>query len=140
MLLVRPALAVLFAMLLSSAPVSPARAEGRPSGGGFGLALLSPGQHADVMKRVDSYALLETFLKACGRPPALESRFRRLVRGCIEPGTVNTLAQHFRRSLAARAHHRWDCVSASGRQMIARSEEAIRTTVADVTRLCQIAR
>ncbi|WP_296577665.1 hypothetical protein [Phreatobacter sp.] len=140
MRLARPALAALFAMLLSSAPVSPAQAEGRPSGGGFGLALLSPGQHADVMKRVESYAQLETFLKACGRPPALESRFRRLVRGCIEPATVNTLAQHFRRALAVRAHYRWDCVSASGRQMIARSEEAIRTTVADVTRLCQIAR
>ncbi|MGQ3354672.1 MAG: hypothetical protein ACT6XY_15330 [Phreatobacter sp.] len=135
-----PLLAVLFSVILSGATLGLARAEGRPPGGGFGLALLSPGQHADVMKRVESYAVLETFLKACGRPPALEVRLRRLVRGCIEPATVNTLAQHFRRAVAARAHHRWDCVSSSGRQMISRSEEAIRMTVADVTRLCRVAR
>jgi hypothetical protein len=136
----RHVLAVLFSFILSGAPVGPAHAQGRPSGGGFGLALLSPGQHADVMRRVESYAVLETFLKACGRPPALESRMRRLVRGCIEPATVNSLARHFRRALAARAHQRWDCVSSSGRQMITRSEEAIRMTVADVTRLCRMAR
>jgi hypothetical protein len=133
----RPVIAVLFCVILCGAQ---ARAESRPSGGVYGLALLSPGQQADVMKRVESYAVLETFLRACGRPPALESRLRRLVRGCIEPGTVNTLAQQFRRALAARAHHRWDCVSASGRQMITRSEDAIRATVADVTRLCRGAR
>lgn len=138
--LFRSTLAVLFAVFLSGTAVNPAGAEGRPSGGGFGLALLSPGQHADVMKRVESYAVLETFLKACGRPPALESRLRRLVRGCIEPATVNTLAQHFRRALAVRAHYRWDCVSSGGRQMITRSENAIRTTAADVTSLCRIAR
>ena len=131
---------MLVSVVIAGAPAGPARAESRPSGGGYGLALLSPAQHADVMKRVESYAVLETFLKACGRPPALESRLRRLVRGCIEPATVNTLAQHFRRALAARAHHRWDCVSSSGRQMITRSEEAIRMTVADVTRLCRVAR
>jgi len=127
-------------VVLTTALAGSARAESRPSGGGYGLALLSPAQHSDVMKRVESYAVLETFLKACGRPPALESRLRRLVRGCIEPATVNTLAQHFRRALAARAHHRWDCVSSSGRQMITRSEEAIRMTVADVTRLCRVSR
>ncbi|QCK84775.1 hypothetical protein E8L99_02750 [Phreatobacter aquaticus] len=132
----RPALAVL-GVAATLAMATPARAEGQQA---YHLGMLPETYRGQLMQRVDSYALVETFLKACGRPPALESRLRRLVRGCIEPATVNMLAQHYRRALAARAHHRWDCVSASGRQMIARSEDAIRLTVADVTRLCQTPR
>jgi hypothetical protein len=125
------------ALILAAIAAAPARAEG---GQGYHLGMLPETYRSQLMQRVDSYALVETFLKACGRPPALESRLRRLVRGCIAPSTVNTLAQAYRRALAARAHHRWDCVSASGRQMIARSEHAIRLTVADVTRLCRAGR
>ena len=124
-------------MAAALAVATPAHAEGEQ---GYHLGMLPETYRGQLMQRIDSYALVETFLKACGRPPALESRLRRLVRGCVAPSAVNTLAQHYRRALAARAHHRWDCVSASGRQMIARSEDAIRLTVADVTRLCQTPR
>lgn len=126
---------VLIAALLA-AVASPALAQS-PSAGAYHLELLSASQRADLLRRVDSYAVVEVFLRSCGRPPALESRLRRIVTGCIRQDSVDTLASHFRRALAARAALRWDCRSANGRRMIARSEHAIRLTVTDLTRLCR---
>lgn len=121
--------------LLALAPVAttPAAAQS----GGYSLDMLTEHQRGEVMRRVDSYALLETFLKACGRPPRLEARFRRTAAGCVAPQSMNVLAAEFRRSLARRAGFRWDCVSAGGRRMIARSEEAIAKSFADLAQVCR---
>ena len=117
--------------------VRPAQAQATQMHGAYSLDLLSPSQREDVMKRVDSYALVEVFLRACGRPPELESRFRGAAAGCIQPQTIATLTGQYRRALAARAALRWDCRSANGRRMIARSEHAIRLTFTDLNRLCR---
>jgi hypothetical protein len=124
------------ALPVAAQTVEPASAQ-RPTHGAYHLGLLSEPQRAELLRRVDSYAVVEVFLKACGRPPALESRFRRLVAGCIRADSIQTLASLYRRAVASRANLRWDCVSTSGRTMIARSEEAIRLTVADIARLCR---
>lgn len=115
----------------------PAAAQATQMHGAYSLDLLSPSQREDLMKRVDSYALVEVFLRACGRPPALESRFRRAAAGCIQPQTITTLTSQYRRAIAARSALRWDCRSANGRRMIARSEHAIRMTFTDLNRLCR---
>jgi len=104
---------------------------------GYSLDMLTEHQRGEVMRRVDSYALLETFLKACGRPPRLEARFRRTAAGCVAPQSMGVLAAEFRRSLARRAGFRWDCHSADGRRMIARSEEAISRSFADLAQVCR---
>ncbi|MGU9978582.1 hypothetical protein ACJ4V0_00940 [Phreatobacter sp. HK31-P] len=131
-----PALALACLLMATTAP-HPAAAQATQMHGAFSLNLLSPAQRADVMKRVDSYALVEVFLRACGRPPALESRFRRAAAGCIQPQTITTLTGQYRRALSARGGLRWDCRSANGRRMIARSEHAIRLTFTDLNRLCR---
>ncbi|MCZ8313268.1 hypothetical protein [Phreatobacter sp.] len=104
---------------------------------GYSFDMLTDHQRGEVMRRVDSYALLETFLKACGRPPRLEARFRRTAAGCVTPQSMSILAAEFRRSLARRAGFRWDCHSAGGRRMIARSEEAIARSFADLSQVCR---
>lgn len=105
--------------------------------GNYHLGLLNDSQRADLIRRLDSYAVVEVFLRACGRPPALEHRVRHIVSGCIRQDSIETLAGHYRRAIASRASLRWDCVSIGGRQMIEKSENAIRLTVADLTRLCR---
>lgn len=124
-------------VLVAIAAASPAAAQSAPSGGAYSLDLLTPAQRADLSKRVDSYAVVEVFLRACGRPPALETRFRRVASGCIRADTVRILTAEYRRAIAARAGLRWDCRSPAGRRMIARSEQAIRLTFADLGRLCR---
>jgi hypothetical protein len=129
------------ALVLAALPAAAQTAEPasvqRPTHGAYHLGLLSEPQRTELLRRIDSYAVVEVFLKACGRPPALESRFRRLVAGCIRADSVETLAGLYRRAIASRANLRWDCVSPSGRSMIAKSEDAIRLTVADIARLCR---
>jgi hypothetical protein len=132
-----PVAAVLALAGWLTAAATPARAQATQMHGAFSLDLLSPAQREDVMKRVDSYALVEVFLRACGRPPALENRFRRAAAGCIQPQTIATLTSQYRRAISARAGLRWDCRSANGRRMIARSEHAIRLTFTDLGRLCR---
>ncbi|MDP3546449.1 MAG: hypothetical protein Q8S29_09745, partial [Phreatobacter sp.] len=113
---IAPALALAGLLMAATAP-HPAAAQATQMHGAFSLDLLSPAQRTDVMKRVDSYALVEVFLRACGRPPALESRFRRAAAGCIQPQTIPTLTGQYRRALSARGGLRWDCRSANGRRM-----------------------
>lgn len=132
-----PVAAALAGCLTVALPSRPAAAQATQMHGTYSLDLLSPAQRDDVMKRVDSYALVEVFLRACGRPPALESRFRRAAAGCIQPQTIATLTSQYRRAMSARAGLRWDCRSANGRRMIARSEHAIRLTFTDLGRLCR---
>lgn len=115
------------------APAGPAVAQA----GGYSLSMLTEPQREEVMRRVDAYARIETFLKACGRPPGLESRFRRAAAGCVASQSMNVLAAEFRRSLARRSGFRWDCHSAAGRQMIARSEAAIAKSFADLAEACR---
>jgi hypothetical protein len=139
MLLLRPArLTALAAASLLLAGIlaasSPAAAE---SEGPYHLGMLSEAQRADLFRRIDSYAVVEVFLNACGRRPALESRVRRIVAGCIRAASLNTITAHYRQALASRAALRWDCHSANGRRMIARSEHAIRLTIADLSRYCR---
>lgn len=105
--------------------------------GQYRLEMLSSDQRRQLLEHVERYAIVEAFLKACGRRPALENRFRRLVQGCIHAQSVNTIAGHFRRAVSSRARLRWDCTSADGRRMIARTEQAIQATAADVSRLCR---
>lgn len=124
-------------ILLTALASSPAAAQSPPGGAAYSLDLLSPAQRADLSKRVESYAVVEVFLRACGRPPALEARFRRVASGCIRADTIRTLTGEYRRAISARAGLRWDCRSAAGRRMIARSEHAIRLTFADLGRLCR---
>lgn len=106
----------------------------------YHLGQLTAAQRDDLMQHLDRYAAVEVFLKACGRPPALEARFRRLVAGCVRPDSLDTLAGAYRRALASRAHLRWDCHSEAGRRMIERCEASIRTTAEEVGRLCRQAR
>lgn len=108
-----------------------------PEEGHYRLEMLSADQRRQLLEHVERYAIVEAFLKACGRRPALESRFRQIVRGCIHSQSVNTIASHFRRAVSSRAGLRWDCTSPDGRRMIARTEQAIQATVADVSRLCR---
>lgn len=108
-----------------------------PAEGHYRLEMLSSDQRRLLLEHVERYAIVEAFLKACGRRPALENRFRRIVQGCIHSQSVNTIAGHFRRAVSTRARLRWDCSSADGRRMIARTEQAIQATVADVSRLCR---
>ncbi|MBL8571424.1 MAG: hypothetical protein JNK84_20300 [Phreatobacter sp.] len=128
------------ALVLAAAPAAaqsiPPAAQG-VAHGDYHLGLLNDSQRADLMRRLDSYAVVEVFLRACGRPPALERRIRHIVSGCIRPDSIETLAGHYRRAVASRENLRWDCVSTGGRQMIEKSETAIRLTVADLTRLCR---
>jgi hypothetical protein len=139
MRLIRPLLLAaafaLAALPAAAQTVEPASVP-RATHGAYHLGLLNDAQRAELLRRVDSYAVVEVFLKACGRPPALERRFRRIVAGCIRADSIETLASLYRRAIASRANLRWDCVSASGRSMIAKSEDAIRLTVADIARLC----
>jgi hypothetical protein len=126
-----------------AAPAAPAAAQTIPpaaqgvSHGNYHLGLLNDSQRAELMRRLDSYAVVEVFLRACGRPPALERRVRHIISGCIRQDSIETLAGHYRRAIASRESLRWDCVSTGGRQMIEKSENAIRLTVADLTRLCR---
>lgn len=106
----------------------------------YHLGQLTSSQRDDLMQRLERYAAVEVFLKACGRPPALEARFRRLVAGCVRPDSLDTLAGAYRRALASRAHLRWDCDSDAGRRMIERCEASIRSTAEEVERLCRQAR
>jgi hypothetical protein len=105
--------------------------------GSYHLGLLNDSQRTELMSRIDRYAVVEVFLRACGRPPALERQVRRAITGCIRQDSIETLAGHYRRAISSRANLRWDCVSASGRQMIEKSETAIRLTVAEITQLCR---
>ena len=124
----------LLALACATAPV---RAEPNLS---YHLGQLTAAQRDDLMQRLERYAAIEVFLKACGRPPALESRFRQLVAGCVRPDALETLAVSYRRAIASRAHLRWDCESEAGRRMIERCETSIRTTTEEVGRLCRQAR
>jgi hypothetical protein len=125
----------LAAVPAAAQPVAPAAQQ--MSHGNYHLGLLNDSQRGDLMRRLDSYAVVEVFLSACGRPPALERRIRHIVSGCIRQDSIETLARHYRRAIASRANLNWDCVSTGGRQMIEKSENAIRLTVADLTRLCR---
>ncbi|QCI64418.1 hypothetical protein [Phreatobacter stygius] len=112
---------------------APARAQ---SQGTYRLDMLTAGQKDQLFQRVDRYALVESFLTACGRPPALELRVRRIVRGCVAPNSLEVVAAHFRRSLAARSAARWNCETDEARRMIARSEQTLRLAFDDLARAC----
>lgn len=137
----RSALAAATVLILIGLATPPAGAQTvaavSPDEGHYRLEMLSSDQRKQLLDHVERYAIVEAFLKACGRRPALESRFRQIVRGCIHSQSVNTIASHFRRAVSSRARLRWDCTSADGRRMIARTEQAIQATVADVSRLCR---
>ncbi len=134
-----PAAAVIaFGLAAASGPATAQSVASVPSTEGhYRLEMLSSDQRQQLLQHVERYAVVEAFLKACGRRPALETRFRRLVQGCIHAQSVNTIAGHFRRAVSSRARLRWDCTSPDGRRMIARTEQAIQATAADVSRLCR---
>ena len=133
-----PARALLTALLLAAGlALSPVPAVAQEAEAHYHLDMLSAAQRSELFRRIDSYALVEVFLNSCGRRPALERRLRRIVAGCIRQSSVNTIAAHYRRALAARAALRWDCRSSVNRPMIARSEHAIHATVTDIARLCR---
>ncbi len=123
---------------LSLAPASlaapPVQAQSHES---YRLDMLTPGQKELLFQRVDSYAHVESFLKFCGHPPALERRVRRTVQGCVAPASLEVIAAHFRRSLAARAATRWNCDTDEARRMITRSEQALETAFIDLKRACE---
>lgn len=103
----------------------------------YRMDMLSAEQKALLLQRIDRYALVESFLTACGRPPELERRVRAIVQGCVERRAVEIVAGHFRRSLAARAGARWNCESADTRRRITLSEEALKQALAELKRACR---
>lgn len=117
----------------ASLAASPVRAQSHET---YRLDMLTPGQKELLFQRVDSYAHVESFLKFCGRPPALERRVRRTVQGCVAPATLEVIAAHFHRSLAARAATRWNCETDEARRMVVRSEQALEAAFADLKRAC----
>ena len=131
---VAPFATLSLALILSWTAPPPVRAGDHAP---YRLDMLTAEQKALLLQRIDRYALVESFLAACGRPPELERRVRAIVRGCVERRAIELVANHFRRSLAARATARWNCESEETRRRIRLSEETLKQALADLKRACQ---
>ena len=131
---VAPLAALLLALTLPLTALPAARAGDHEP---YRLDMLTAEQKALLLQRIDRYALVESFLAACGRPPELERRVRAIVRGCVDRRAIELAASHFRRSLAARATARWNCENEDTRRRIRLSEEALKQALADLKRACR---
>lgn len=106
----------------------------------FDLSDLSDQQREVLFNGVDGYAVVEAFLNYCQRPPELESKVRKIAKGCISEKSLSSVAERYAHQITIETGnppYKYNCADPGVRYMANKFEKKIELFLANLKYACR---